>query len=284
MPTSLEEAPEVLVDTDFLLKLRLSGGYPGKPGVLQHLALDINPGEIVGLVGHSGCGKSTLALAILKLLYLKGAKAEGYVHFNGRDLMVLREREMRKLRGKEIGLVLQSPMSSLNPALKIRTQLNEAWKVHARGTREERRLAIAEAMNNVSLPEEKDFLKRYPSQLSVGQAQRVLIAMAILHRPSLLIADEPTSALDLITQAEILQLFAGVSQKLGMGILYISHDLLSVATISQRVAVMDNGSIVECRPTEEIFRNPEHPYTRKLVRSLPVAPQTFAAAARAATY
>jgi ABC-type dipeptide/oligopeptide/nickel transport system ATPase component len=282
LPASVEEPSEVVVDTDFLLKLRLSAGYPGKPGVLQHLALEINPGEIVGLVGYSGCGKSTLALAILKLLYLKGARAEGYVHFNGRDLMTLREREMRKLRGKEIGLVLQSPMSSLNPALKIRTQLTEAWKVHARGSREERRLAIADAMKNVSLPDDKDFLKRYPAQLSVGQAQRVLIAMAILHRPSLLIADEPTSALDLITQAEILQLFAGLSQKLGMSILYISHDLLSVATISQRVAVMDNGTIVECRPTEEIFRNPEHPYTRKLVRALPVAPQTFAAAAKAA--
>jgi len=267
--------------TDLLLKLRLSAGYPGKPGVLQHLALDMNPGEIVGLVGQSGCGKSTLALAILKLLYLKGANAEGYVHFNGRDLMVLKEREMRKLRGKEISLVLQSPMSSLNPVLKIGTQLMEAWRVHARGTRDERRQAMADAMKNVSLPEEKDFLKRRPSQLSVGQAQRVLIAMAILHRPSLLIADEPTSALDLITQSEIMKLFVSLNQKLGMSILYISHDLLSVATISQRVAVMNNGTIVECRPTEEIFRTPSHPYTRELVRALPVAPQTVAAAARA---
>ena len=264
---------------DLLLKLRLSAGYPGKPGVLQHLALDMNPGEILGLVGQSGCGKSTLALAILKLLYLKGAIAEGYVHFNGRDLMVLKEREMRKLRGKEIGLVLQSPMSSLNPALKVGTQLKEAWKVHARGTRDERQQAIAETMKNVSLPEDKDFLKRYPSQLSVGQAQRVLIAMAILHRPSLLIADEPTSALDVITQAEILQLFASLSLKLGMSILYISHDLLSVATIAQRVAVMDQGAIVECRPTEAIFRTPEHPYTRKLVRALPVVGRTLAAMA-----
>jgi ABC-type dipeptide/oligopeptide/nickel transport system ATPase component len=273
---------EIVDTTDILLKLRLSAGYPGKPGILQHLSLDINPGEIVGLVGQSGCGKSTLALAILKLLYLKGANAEGYVHFNGRDLMVLKEREMRKLRGKEIGLVLQSPMSCLNPALKIGTQLKEAWKVHGRGTREARLEAIAEALKNVSLPEEKDFLKRRPSQLSVGQAQRVLIAMAILHRPLLLIADEPTSALDLITQAGILKLFVSLNRNLGMSILYISHDLLSVATISQRVAVMDKGTIVECRPTEEIFRTPSHPYTRELVRALPVAPQTVAAAAKAA--
>src|SRR5207302_7065514 len=127
-----------------------------------------------------------------------------------------------------------------------------------------------------------DFLKRRPSQLSVGQAQRVLIAMAILHRPLLLIADEPTSALDLITQSEILKLFVSLNRNLGMSILYISHDLLSLATISQRVAVMDRGTIVECRATEEIFRTPSHPYTRQLVRALPDAPQTVAAAARAA--
>src|SRR5436853_7251024 len=159
--------------------------------------------------------------------------------------MVLKEREMRKLRGKEIGLVLQSPMSSLNPVLKIGTQLRGDWRVHGRGTRDERRQAIADAMKNVSLPEEKDFLKRRPSQLSVGQAQRVLIAMAILHRPSLLIADEPTSALDLITQSEILHLFAGLSRTLEMAVLYVSHDLLAVASLCHRVAILYGGAIVE---------------------------------------
>jgi ABC-type dipeptide/oligopeptide/nickel transport system ATPase component len=260
-----------------LLQLRLTAGYPGKPGVLHDLCLGINSGEILGLVGESGCGKSTLALAILRLLHLKGARAQGSIHFNGRDLMTLNERAMRHLRGKEIGLVLQSPVSSLNPALKIGTQLSEAWRVHSHGTREGCRKALLEAMQNVSLPEEDEFLKRYPSQLSVGQAQRVLIAMAILHRPPLLIADEPTSALDLITQSEILQLFACLSHKLGMSIFYISHDLLSVATISQRVAVMEKGTIVECRPTAEIFRSPAHPYTQELIRALPVVPQTFSA-------
>jgi peptide/nickel transport system ATP-binding protein len=260
-----------------LLSLRLSVDYPGKRGVLRDLSLEISPGEVLGLVGQSGCGKSTLALAILRLLHLKGAAAEGTIHLNGRDLMSLKEREMRALRGREIGLVLQSPMSALNPALRIGTQLEEAWKAHCQGSGQECGKALMETLENVSLPAEEDFLKRYPSQLSVGQAQRVLIAMAILHRPLLLIADEPTSALDLITQAEILQLFAALNRKFGMSILYISHDLLSVATISHRVAVMHQGEIVECRSTAEIFREPAHPYTRDLIRALPVVPR-FAAA------
>lgn len=263
-----------------LLSLKLSVDYPNKPAVLRNLVLDVNEREIVGLVGESGCGKSTLALAVLKLLYLKKAGATGSIHFNGRDLMKLKEREMRSMRGKEIGLILQSPISSLNPALRIGAQLEEAWKVHVTGPKSKCHEAIAEALDNVSLPGEPEFLRRYPSQLSVGQAQRVLTAMAILHRPSLLIADEPTSALDLITQAEILQLFSTLSLKFGMSILYISHDLLSVATISHRVAVMHQGEIVECRSTAEIFGNPTHAYTQRLVRSLPVVPQFSAAKAR----
>jgi ABC-type dipeptide/oligopeptide/nickel transport system ATPase component len=260
-----------------LLSLSLTAGYRGRPGVLHDLTLEIGRGEILGLVGQSGCGKSTLSLAILKLLYLKGGKAEGSIWLDGRDLMRLKEREMRSLRGREIGLVLQSPMSSLNPALRIGTQLEEAWRVHRRDDRGACRQAIREMVDHVSLPCDPAFLRRYPSELSVGQAQRVLIAMAVLHRPSLLIADEPTSALDMITQAEILELFSTLSHKLGTSVLYISHDLLSVASISQRVAVMEQGRIVECGPTAEIFRNPQHPYTRELIRVLPAVPQAMAA-------
>lgn len=261
-----------------LLSVNLSASYRDKP-VLKELRLDAERGEILGLVGQSGCGKSTLALAILRLLHLKGGRAEGSIWLDGRDLMQVSEREMRGLRGKEIGLVLQSPMSALNPALRIGTQLEEAWRVHRGGAREACRQAVREAVDNVSLPVDPEFLRRYPSELSVGQAQRVLIAMAILHHPPLLIADEPTSALDLITQAEILELFANLSRKLGMSVLYISHDLLSVASISHRVAVMQAGRIVECRGTAEIFREPSHPYTRELMRALPAVPQVRGAGA-----
>ena len=270
-----------MIGGEALLSLELTVDYAGKPRALDQLRLEVGRGEIVGLVGQSGCGKSTLALAILRLLHLKGGRARGTVMLDGRDLMLLREREMRRLRGKEIGLVLQSPLASLNPALRIGTQLEEAWRIHQRGTKEEMGKAIAEGMGHVSLPAEEEFLRRYPGQLSVGQAQRVLIAMAVLHRPALLIADEPTSALDVITQSDILQLFGTLSRKLNISILYISHDLLSVATISHRVAVMERGAIVEQRETAEIFRNPQHEYTRRLIGALPVIPQFRSAQAGA---
>jgi len=262
-----------------LLQLEVSVDYPGKPGVLRDLSLEINRGEILGLVGQSGCGKSTLALTILQLLYLKKAKLAGSIHFNNRNLMQLKERDMRTLRGKEIGLVLQSPMSSLNPTLRIGKQLEEAWRVHKQGSHDECRAALLQALEDVSLPPDEGFLRRYPSQLSVGQAQRVLIAIGAIHHPLLLIADEPTSALDIITQSEILTLFATLSRKFGMSILYISHDLLSVATISHRVAVMEKGQIVECRDTTNLFQRPEHPYTQRLIAALPSSPKFATASA-----
>jgi ABC-type glutathione transport system ATPase component len=254
------------------LSLRLSVDYRNKPGVLRDISLDIQRGEILGLVGQSGSGKSTLSLAILRLLHLKGGTARGDLLFKGEDLSAKSESQMRSLRGREISIVLQSPLSSLNPALRIGSQLSEAWRAHASGTREECAATIRNALTSVSLPNEADFLRRRPSQLSVGQAQRVIIAMAILHRPSLLIADEATSALDTITQSEILTLFARLNRELGMGILYISHDLLSVASQCHRIAILNSGEIVECGPPSQIFGTAQHEYTRKLVAALPRLP------------
>src|SRR3954470_6708422 len=255
-----------------ILSVSLSVGYRNKPEVLKCASLEMMQGEVMGLIGQSGSGKSTLAMSILRLLELKGGKMTGSVMFQGRDLLRLKEREMRRLRGSEIGLVLQSPLSSLNPALRIGTQLLEAWKAHASGPRAEALSRIKESLGSVSLPNDDEFLRRYPSQLSVGQAQRVLIAMAVLHRPALLIADEPTSALDVITQAEILQLFRQLNQELGTGILYISHDLLSVATICDRIAILNAGEIVECGLTGQIFNRPAHAYPKKLISALPEKP------------
>jgi ABC-type dipeptide/oligopeptide/nickel transport system ATPase component len=256
-----------------LLKLLLSAGYAGRPLVLQDAALDISPGEIVGLVGESGSGKSTMALAILRLLQFRRGTVKGEVRFGDRNLLELPEKAMRRIRGRDIGLVLQSPVASLNPAMRIGGQIYESWRAH----REEyarpfsRRDAI-ELLERVSLTGDEAFLRRYPRELSVGQAQRVLIAMALVHRPRLLIADEPTSALDAVTQSEILQLFSRLSREMSMGILFISHDLLSVGSICQRVAILYEGRIVEFNSTGAIFRNPMHHYTKALIASIPKLP------------
>ncbi len=250
---------------DAFLSACLTVDYPGKPGVLRNACLQMREGEILGLVGQSGSGKSTIALSLVRLLDGKRASVSGSAFLQGTDLLRLTEREMRVRRGRDIALVLQSPLSSLNPAMRIGSQLQEAWRAHARGSADECRTAIADALQRVKLPSTTEFVKRRPSELSVGQAQRVLIAMAVLHRPALLIADEPTSALDVITQAEILKLFRELNQYSGVGILYISHDLASVASICDRLAILHDGEIIECAPTGDVFTRPSHPYTRSLI-------------------
>ncbi len=268
--------------SDVLLGARVSVRYGNKPDVLHDVTLEIQQGEVLGLVGQSGSGKSTLAMAILGLLDRKTARAEGTIEFHGRDLLKFRERELRDLRGRKIALVLQSPLSSLNPALKIRTQLKEAWRAHAAGSSADCDAAIRSALGSVSLPSSDEFLRKYPSQMSVGQAQRVLIAMAVMHRPALLIADEATSALDVITQSEILALFRELNRSFGMAILYISHDLASVAGICDRIAILHEGQIVETGSTEQVLSNPQHEYTQRLMAAMPKMPQRMAAGKAAA--
>lgn len=265
-----------------LLSARLSVRYGDKPAVLREVELNVGRGEVVGLVGQSGSGKSTLAMSILGLLDRKRVQAEGAIEFEGQDLLKLSERELRDLRGRKIALVLQSPLSSLNPALKIRTQLRETWRAHASGLATDCDRAIRQALESVSLPSTDEFLRKLPSQMSVGQAQRVLIAMAILHRPALLIADEATSALDVITQSEILALFRQLNRSFGMAILYISHDLPSVAGICDRIAILHQGQIVESGSSTQVLTRPQHEYTRRLMAAMPKMPQRADAAKAAA--
>jgi ABC-type dipeptide/oligopeptide/nickel transport system ATPase component len=215
-------------------------------------------------------------MAILGLLDRKRAQIDGAIELDCCDLVSLRERELRGLRGRKIALVLQSPLSSLNPALKIRTQLKEAWRAHAAGPNTDCDRAIRTALESVSLPSTDEFLQKYPAQMSVGQAQRVLIAMAVMHRPALLIADEATSALDVITQSEILALFRELNRSTGMAILYISHDLPSVAGICDRIAILHEGQIVEIGPTEQVLTDPRHEYTQRLMAAMPKMPGRLA--------
>lgn len=264
------------MQSEVLLAARLTVRYGEKPAVLRDVELHIRRGEVLGLVGQSGSGKSTLAMAILGLLERKSSRPEGTIDFDGCDLLTLRERELRELRGRKIALVLQSPLSSLNPALRIRTQLREAWRAHAAGSNSNCEDAIRAALESVSLPSTDEFLRKYPSQMSVGQAQRVLIAMAVMHRPALLIADEATSALDVITQSEILKLFRQLNRSFGMAILYISHDLASVAGICDRIAILHQGQIVEIGTTEQVLVNPQHEYTQRLMAVMPRMPQGIA--------
>lgn len=251
------------------LSARVSVRYGDKPAVLSDVEIDIRRGEVLGLIGQSGSGKSTLGMAILGLLDRKQAHAEGSIECDGCDVLKLREKDFRSWRGRKIALVLQSPLSSLNPALKIRTQLKEAWRAHASGSASDCDRAIRSALESVSLPSTDEFLRKYPSQMSIGQAQRVLIAMAVMHRPALLIADEATSALDVITQSEILRLFRELNRCTGMAILYISHDLASVAGICDRVAILHQGRIVEVGTTQQVLTNPRHEYTQRLMAAMP---------------
>lgn len=252
-----------------VLEYNVSATYGGA-SVLRGVEGRIARGEIVALVGLSGSGKSTLALALLGLLHYRGGKVTGSVRLQGEEIAGAGERRLRTLRGKKIGYVPQSPASALNPRLRVRTLLDETWRAHA-GAKPGADY-YARLLENVQLPTDRDFLDQRAGSLSAGQGQRLLIALAIMHDPALVIADEPISSLDAITQAAVLRLFADLNGQRGTAMLFISHDLLSVAALAKRVDILNAGRIVESGPPSEIFRDPRDPFTKQLVRAIPAAP------------
>jgi ABC-type glutathione transport system ATPase component len=252
-----------------VLEFRISARY-GARQVLHDVACGIAPGEIVSLVGLSGSGKSTLALALLRLLHYRGGEVTGSIRLEGRELVGVPAGEMRGILGRRIGYVPQSPAAALNEKLRVETLLEETWRAH--GTGAPPGDFFGRLLESVQLPVSGEFLRQRAGQLSTGQGQRLLIALAILHKPALLIADEPTSALDAITQASVLRLFQELNRRDGTSVLFISHDLLSVAAISHRVEILHEGRIVESGPPTELFRNPREEFTKRLVAAMPKIP------------
>ncbi|ASY64970.1 Oligopeptide transport system permease protein OppB [Sinorhizobium sojae CCBAU 05684] len=260
--------------TDALLSIRdLSVAFHqgGETSIaVDHISFDIRRGETVGLVGESGSGKSVSANSILKLLpYPAASHPNGEVLFNGKDLLKASDAELRHVRGNDITMIFQEPMSSLNPLHTIEQQIGEILELHQGLKGSAGRARTLELLSQVGIREAEKRLGAYPHQLSGGQRQRVMIAMALANRPELLIADEPTTALDVTVQAQILELLKSLKDEHGMSMLFITHDLGIVRKIADRVCVMTKGKIVEAGPTAEIFANPQHEYTRHLLASEP---------------
>jgi peptide/nickel transport system ATP-binding protein len=249
----------------------------GPQPAVDGISFTIAPGETLGLVGESGSGKSATSLALLRLLP-PSATVSGAIEFNDRNLLAETDAAMRRIRGREIAMIFQEPMSALNPVMQIGTQIAEAIRAHhPRFSRsgqpglssKELRTRTLALLHEVALPDPERRLSDYPHQFSGGQRQRILIAIALANRPRLLIADEPTTALDVTVQAQILDLLRGLQQTHGLAMLFISHDLAVVSQIATRVAVMQHGRIVEQALATDLFRSPHHPYTRHLLASAP---------------
>ena len=241
----------------------------GRLRVVEDLSLSIAPGETVGLVGESGSGKSVTALAIMGLLGQEGATDTGRVFFKGRDLLSLTKREMLTVRGRDIAMIFQEPMTSLNPVYSVGFQIAEVLMEHFRTGRRQAMIQAAELMHLVGIPDAHRRVHDYPHQLSGGMRQRVMIAMAVACQPKLLIADEPTTALDVTIQAQILELVRQLQAEFGTAVLMITHDMGVIAKMANRVIVMYAGQVVEEAPVRPLFAAPRHPYSRLLLRSIP---------------
>ena len=257
---------------DPLLKIRdLSVAFRTSLGAAEAVSgvdLDLADGEVLGLVGESGSGKSVAMKAIMGLLPPR-AETTGAVHFRGRDLLQASEREMRRLRGGRIAMVFQDPMMTLNPVLRIGTQMTEALHAHERMSSAAARERARDALGLVGIPSPEERLDAYPHQFSGGMRQRVAIAIALLHRPDLIIADEPTTALDVTIQAQIISEFQKLTEDQGTAVIWITHDLAIVSGLADRIAVMYGGRIVETGNIEDVLVAPKHPYTHGLIRSVP---------------
>jgi oligopeptide transport system ATP-binding protein len=241
----------------------------GTVHAVNGVSYTLNEGETLGVVGESGCGKSVHALSIMGLIPKPPGEVHGEVFFRGRDLLKLSKNQMRLVRGAEIAMVFQDPMTSLNPVLTIGRQITEALKLHLGMDNEQARTRAAELMTMVGIPSARDRLDDYPHQFSGGMRQRVMIAMGLSCNPQLLIADEPTTALDVTIQAQILDLVRRLRDKIGMAMIWISHDLGVVAGLADTVQVMYAGYIVERGTAKEVYGDPRHPYTIGLLGSLP---------------
>ncbi|MFN8846127.1 MAG: ABC transporter ATP-binding protein [Bdellovibrionales bacterium] len=250
------------LETTFFLK---SGPFRAVRG----LSYEIYPGETLGIVGESGCGKSVTSLAVMRLIENPGKITGGQVLFNGQDLLKISESEMENVRGSKIAMIFQEPMTALNPVLTIGQQIDEQILRHENVSQEEAKKRSIEMLSLVGIPSPEERYENYPHQLSGGMRQRAMIAMALSCRPQVLIADEPTTALDVTIQAQILELIQNLQKKFNMAVQFITHDLGVISEISDRVLVMYGGQVCESATTEELFKNPKHPYTAALMNSRP---------------
>jgi oligopeptide/dipeptide ABC transporter ATP-binding protein len=236
---------------------------------VDDVSFSVEKGKTLGLVGESGCGKSVTAMSISRLVSPPGRIVGGEILLNGRNLVALSDREMRQVRGSQISMIFQEPMTALNPVLNVGFQIAEAVLAHENISKREAWSRAVEAMKAVSIPDPEKRAKDYPHQLSGGMRQRIMIAMALVCNPAMVIADEPTTALDVTIQAQILELLDSLRQKYHLSLILISHDLGVIAEVAETVAVMYAGKIVEIGPAMDVFHNPKHPYTQGLLQSVP---------------
>ncbi|MGX7059889.1 ABC transporter ATP-binding protein [Vagococcus humatus] len=243
--------------------------FAGKVQAIRGVSFDLYKGETLAIVGESGSGKSVTTRTIMRLLANNGHIDQGKILFKGEDLVHKTEREMQKIRGKEIAMIFQDPMTSLDPTMNIGNQVAESLRKHKKVSKKEALASALELLKLVGIPNAEQRLKNYPHQFSGGQRQRIVIAIALICYPEILIADEPTTALDVTIQAQIIELMKEIQQKIQTSIIFITHDLGVVANVADRVAVMYGGRIIEVGTSDEIFYHPQHPYTWGLLSSMP---------------